>query len=181
MSTSESKADSYAAALTALADASGVSERIEKDLCAALDLLESEEVRAFLRNPFVFAEGKKRTLGELMGGRVSDCLLHVLCVMAAAGDLAELPRTAERVFQRAAQRGNEVAGEVILAHQLSVEKIATIEREVGAIIGKSVRLHARIDPDIAGGVVVRVGDVVFDGSVRRELEEISRRLVETPA
>ena len=56
-----------------------------------------------------------------------------------------------------------------------------LEREIvdrlGAAIGKEVRAHFRGDPSILGGVVVRVGDRVFDGSLRRKLAVLRRRML----
>ena len=52
-----------------------------------------------------------------------------------------------------------------------------LEAALGATLGHAVRLQVEVDPDLVGGIVVQVGDEVFDGSVSRRLDQVSRGLV----
>jgi F-type H+-transporting ATPase subunit delta len=69
-----------------------------------------------------------------------------------------------------------VPAEVVTASPLSAENRAALGKALGSATGSEVRLTERVDPDIVGGVIARVGSLVFDGSVTRQLERLRQKL-----
>ena len=76
-----------------------------------------------------------------------------------------------------AEARNGVAGEIISAFSISREKISEIEREASAYFGKRLRLSLRLDPSVIGGVMVKAGDLVLDGTVDHQLDSVRRSLL----
>ena len=78
-----------------------------------------------------------------------------------------------RAFQSiaAAQRG-EVNAEVASAHPLSDEQVSTLEKKLRAREGRTIKLKTRVDPELLGGLVVRVGSRMFDSSLRTKLQRL---------
>ena len=78
-----------------------------------------------------------------------------------------------------AARG-EVEGEVETPKPLDQDQLADLEKAASQTFGKRVSLSMRINPDLIGGVRVRVGNTLYDGSIETALEELERRLMEAP-
>jgi F-type H+-transporting ATPase subunit delta len=168
----------YGEALFRLGEACGSVQRTERDLAAVLDLLEHrEDVGRFLADPRVETRGKAEALQRLLDPGIDSSLLHFLLILLEKGRLKDLRAIAEVFFKKAAAVRGSVSGELVSAAPLPEEKVAAVEREMGRVLGKTVRLRARVDPMILGGVAVRLGDTVVDGSVRRRLEAMRAHLL----
>ena len=166
------EAQKYAEALVLLGEGAGDLVRVEKDLAAAMDFLErTPEVRRFLRDPRVSGEGKATALGQLLRQDLHSVVIHFLLILQEQGGLSSLPDIAEAFFQRVSVRKMKASGELVTARPLSEGQVAAIERETGRVLGKDVRLRVRVDPTLLGGLSVRVGDFVLDGTVDRQLEQ----------
>ena len=86
-------------------------------------------------------------------------------------------RFVERAFNRMAdERENRVDVEIASAVELSTEHLASIESQLAQSLGKTIHATVRVDPDLVGGVVIRIGDKLIDGSVRTRLRRLQRQL-----
>ncbi|PYQ94736.1 MAG: F0F1 ATP synthase subunit delta, partial [Acidobacteria bacterium] len=74
---------------------------------------------------------------------------------------------------------NVVRAEVTSATALVPERVRQIQQSIAGVTGRTVTLDTRVDPSIIGGIVARVGTVVYDASVARQLEKMRERLVES--
>jgi F-type H+-transporting ATPase subunit delta len=72
-----------------------------------------------------------------------------------------------------------VRAEVTTAAPLPADRAQAVERALAQATGRTVRLGMRVDPSIIGGVVARVGDTIYDGSVTTQLRKMKKRLVES--
>jgi len=163
--------EGYAAALVALGEAAGVLDRLERDLIRLLDLLrEHPDLRGFLSDSCIRAEGKTQALREVLGGQTEPEILHLLEILAERNRLRDLPQIAARFFEKRASLDRMDAGELVAAAPVAPEQVAAIEREAGRILGRSVHVRVRMDPTLLGGLRLRVGDTVVDGTIDRQLE-----------
>jgi F-type H+-transporting ATPase subunit delta len=167
----------YAEALLHAGRAAGILPVLERDVGGVLALMrESEPLRRFVADPRVRDAGKGAALEELLEGRADGTLLHFLLILASRGRLADFPAIAEEFYARTAGLRENAAGEVVSAVELPPHKVAAIEGEVARILGRPVRLQPRQDAGVLGGVLVRVGSFVMDGTVRRALERCHEAL-----
>ncbi len=169
--------DRYADALIALSEAAGVSAEVEADLLELSEFLRGQEaLREFLASAHVGEEGKDRALFQVLDRRVHPLLTHYVLMLRSLGHLGHLPAIAERFFSRLSGARRQATGEIVTAVPLSPEKLAAITREVGRTLGKDVRLQPRIASGIVGGILVKVGDVIIDGTLEAQLDDIRRQL-----
>ncbi|MQA92492.1 MAG: ATP synthase F1 subunit delta [Gemmatimonas sp.] len=174
-------ARNYAETLLTLAKRHGGDSVID-EFGAAIDevaeLLRREPlVREFLETPRIDLEAKKKAIRGSFGGRVPDLFLRFLLVVVEKRRQALLQEIAEQYQVLVDEARGRVRAEIVLAHEpddtLREEIAARLERR----LGKRVVPSYRVDPALIGGVEVRVGGEILDGSVRRRVVGIRRRLL----
>jgi F-type H+-transporting ATPase subunit delta len=168
----------YAAALVELARPTGGIDALERELGQVLELLDrNAEICDFLANPQVPDPAKRAALEDLLRGRIRPTLLHWLLILFEQGAWRRLRETAEAFYVLSGAQADVAAAEVIAAVPLTPDQVASIEQAVGAWLGRPVRLHLRVDRAVIGGVAVRVGNRVIDGTVARRLEAMREALL----
>jgi F-type H+-transporting ATPase subunit delta len=167
----------YARALVALGRATDAAQRFEQEVGLIQDLLQQNpSIREFMHTPLVAAEGKEKALEELLRGRVHPVLLKFLLTLVAAGAWSRFDDIAAGFFELGSRERQETAAELVTAMPLPDPRVAEIERAVGAYLGQPVRCHVRVDTRLIGGVRVKVGNALLDGSVQSRLERIREAL-----
>lgn len=170
-------AELVAQAEFAAADAAGDLDRVEDDLFRFGALVErTPELRSALTDPVVPLERKRALVDELIGGKASP---RAVGLVQLALDLQlgrELERRCRELAEMAAERRNRVVADVRTAVPLDDERQARLAETLTRVIGRPVELRCTVDSTIMGSVVVRVGDEVFDGSVRGRIEQARERL-----
>ncbi len=166
----------YARALLAASEKAGTTDQVMEDLASVVDeaIHQNPSLAAALQSPRIDLDEKTRVIDRLFAGKVHPTLVIVMKVMAARGRLGYLPavRTAaDEIFDEATGRAvAEVRTAVPLDESLRTEVIDQLSRR----LGKQVRLREKVDPSVIGGMVVRVGDTVYDSSVASRLQKIGR-------
>jgi len=139
-------------------------------------------LRHFLESPKVSAEQKKEILGKAFADRAPRLFVRFLQALVTNRRQMLIPRIATEYFALLDAAENRVHADVTLAKQPSDEETARIAASLRKTLGKDVVAHVRVDPNIIGGVVVKMGDTVMDGSVRRRLGILRKAMLagETP-
>ena len=167
----------YATALYQEADATGVLEAVDDDILMLRNSLESNrELSRFFESPVIPAEKKESILQELLEERVHTLTLRFLRLLVQK-DRETLTKEILDQYQslRDEQRGI-VDADVTVARSLGDEDRDLLMKALEKKTGKDVRLHVEEDADLIGGLVIRIGDRVFDASVRSRLNELHDRL-----
>jgi F-type H+-transporting ATPase subunit delta len=174
---SETIARNYAEALLELArrggDLAGWGNMIS-DVADAMG--RDETLRHFLESPRIAAEQKNEILGKAFEDRMPRVLVRFLQALVHNRRQMLIPEIAHEYRSLVDQVEGRVHAQVTVATEPVGDERAAIARELTRALGKEVVPHVTVNPAILGGVVVRVGDTVMDGSVRRRLSLLRSRL-----
>jgi len=179
--TSRTAATRYAKALMEVASKEapqGGIERIAEELDAFIALVrQNPALERVLTNPAVPAPRKRAAVAELtrLGG-ASPIVSKLLALLAERDRLSLLNDLGVIYRDLLMARQNVVRAEVTTATPLAAEKTQAIEKGLAAITGKRVSMVTKVDKDIVGGVVARVGSTVYDASIATQLKKIRDRL-----
>lgn len=169
----------YAQAIFAVAEAEGVLDEVEDELFRfARTVEEQPELRQALTDISLPSERKRAVITELLGGKATPQIVNLLGFIVEQGRARELPAIADELVQLAAERRQQAVAEVRSALPLDAERRRRLAEALSRATGKQIELRVIVDESIIGGVVARVGDQVFDGSIRRRLELARERLSE---
>lgn len=166
----------YAQALFDAAREAGVVEPVRRELgdfVAALAA--SASLRNVLADPQVDSGAKTRVLAEVTRGG-QPLLASTLQLMQERGRFAAVPELRQAYDALAIVEEGVVEVEVVSATELPVETEHQIAARVREATGRRVELARRVDPSILGGLVLRIGDVIVDGSVKARIRQLRRRL-----
>ena len=172
-------AETYGRALFSLALKAGAVESIEAEVGELAELIGQNTGLARLLEHRTLDRGRRaESLRRILGGRVSDLLLRFVLVLNERNRLDEVGRIARSYANLAKRHRGEVDAEVTTARPLSGAQMANVAERLSAAIGKRAIVHPRIDPAIIGGLRVRFGDRLIDGSVATQLRRLAGRLSE---
>lgn len=175
-----SVATTYAEALYEAADAQGVVPDVAADLRALRDVLTADsDVARVLLNPEVETKVKKDAL-EALSGTLTPLALNFARVLLDRGRLEELPEIVQAFERRVSEAEGRIAVEVITAVPLTDDLRERIVERVQQDTGRIPEVTESVDPDIIGGLVLRVGGVMIDNSVRGRLDGLRRTLEQAP-
>lgn len=155
-------------------------ERVAADLEAFAGLLRDyPEISRPLLHPAVDPARKADAVRAAAAHAGFVNVVSTLLVrLAERGQLAAVPELAAAVRARVREERNIVDAEVTSAVPLSPDQIGAIARRLGEVTGKDVRVSARVDPSILGGIIARIGSIVYDGSIANRLARMRQKLVE---
>ena len=171
-------AKNYAEALLSLAqkaqDTRGWGKMLT-DIAAAVGT--DVTLRRFLESPKVSVEQKNEILGRAFQDRVPRIMVRFLQTLVKNRRQMLIPAIATEYFKLLDQVENRVHADVTLAKEPDDAERKSLAVQLGKAMGKEVVPHVRVDPDILGGVIVKMGDTVMDGSVRRRLSTLRKRML----
>lgn len=134
-------------------------------------------LRRFLDSPKVSADQKKVILGKAFADRAPRLFVRYLQALVTNRRQMLIPVIATEYFALLDAVENRVHAEVTLAKQPTDDETARIAASLGKTLGKEVMPHVRVDPSIIGGVIVKFGDTVMDGSVKRRLALLRKQMI----
>ena len=177
-------ARNYAETLVALAERNGGRPTVDAFLDAALTLastVRSEPaLRRYLVTPRVSPQAKAKALRTALTGRAPELFVRFVEVVAQKRRAALLPEIADAYSDLVDRMLGRTRVKVTLAAEPDAGLQAEIARSLEAKLGLAVIPTFTVDPHLIGGIVVRVGDQVLDGSVRRRARELRRRMLAAP-
>jgi F-type H+-transporting ATPase subunit delta len=167
----------YAQALLSVAEAEGALDRVQDELYAFAKAVErNEDLREALTDAALPSERKKAVIEELLGARAHPTTATLVGLLVDAGQARRIGAIAEELAREAAHRSERTLAEVRVAVPLSDAKKSLLADALEQATGHPVELKVDVDPSVIGGVVARVGDEVFDGSLASRLTEAKQYL-----
>ena len=167
----------YARALIGAAKSAGVADEVIEQLGTLVDeyLNGSPELRSAFASPRIDESEKVRVIDRIFADEFHPVLIKFLKVMAGRDRLAYV----SAVRKAADDIHDEMMGRVVASVRSAVPLDDSVRSEIsdrlGNLINKQVRLQESVDPDLIGGMVIRIGDQVFDSSVANQLDKMARR------
>jgi len=169
----------YAKALLGATENAHVSETVLAELDSLVqDVLRSlPKLEAALESPRIPSERKEQILDRAFGGRMAPLLLNFLKILARRGRFDCL-----RAIQQASRDAfNEIRGRVVVyaraAEPLDDAARTLVTSRLRAMLNRDIDLRASVDPDVVAGLVIRVGDTVYDGSVANQLARLRDEII----
>lgn len=174
----ETIARRYAIALADVVIDRGEAQAVQQELLKWGSMIaENTLLREAFSNPTVPYEQKQKLLRELITRtKILPTTAGFLQVLLRNQRLSELGEVNKRFALILDQRAGLVAAAVTTARPLSTAAIQSLELKLAGVTGKKVRLTFASDEDLIGGMIVRVGSTVYDGSVRNQLDQVERQL-----
>lgn len=170
-------ARNYAEALFELAEQSGHADEYAELIDAVAGAIEtSPDVQAALISPRVPKNAKVKLLSDALASTPREFVLFVAAVVRR-GRQSLLREIATEYLALLDIRHSRVRASVTLAREPDERLKESIRRQLGEKLAKEVVATYHVDPELLGGAVVRIGETVHDGSVRRRLVRLRRQLV----
>jgi F-type H+-transporting ATPase subunit delta len=168
----------YANALADIVLEQGAAEPARKQL---MDFegayAESAELRNFMTSPAVSREAKRGVIEKLVARLgASRIIRNFLLVIVDNQRTHLLPEIAASFEQVIRQRQGVAEAEVSSAMPLNDKQKAALIGNLETVTGKKIQANYSLDPGLLGGAVVRIGDTIYDGSVRNQLDRLRERL-----
>ncbi len=172
-------ANRYARALADIITERGEVNEVTAELKRFADLISRhEQLRSVFASPVVAVERKRGVLDQLLSRlkfrQTTNNFLRLLLSNSRLDDLDLILASLSRELD---SRSNVVSAEVTTAREISEKEKVMMRDKLKAATGKEVRLQFRTDPMIIGGVVTRIGSLIYDGSIKNQLAQMKQRLI----
>ena len=174
----EEIAEVYARALFEAAKDDGVLDRVHDELGQFADALdEDRNLQVFLFSPYFSSEEKKDGIRRIVSD-ADERLLNFLELLAERHRMPALFRI-RRIFQDLwADENKLLPVTVTSATELDTGLVDDIGKRIEEQTGRRVELSSNVDPDVLGGLMVRVGNMVLDATVRNRLEQLRKQVAQ---
>lgn len=167
----------YAYALLTAADEGNFLEEATRELAEIGEVLKgSRDLVAALRSPLVNVDQKAHILEEVFSGKVSEKMLVFLRLIAKKKRAGNLPGIVDEFSKLMDEKNGIIGVDVTSAAKLSDEQAKELVNGLAAYTGKKVRARMLLDEQMIGGLSVKIGDTILDGSVRHQLQMLRQRL-----
>jgi F-type H+-transporting ATPase subunit delta len=174
----ESISRNYAEALLALARKANAAAEWATLINAVASAVEEDlTLRRFLAAPQISATEKNAVLAKAFAGKAPPLFIRFLQKMVTNRRQVLIPDVATEYGNLLDAAEGRVHARVTLSRETSAADQEAITKELSRALKKTVVAHVAVNPAILGGIVVRVGDTVMDGSVRRRLGALRARMI----
>ena len=174
----EEIAEVYSRALFEAAQEDDVLDDVHDQLNEFVDALEDEDnrdLRLFFYSPYFSSEEKKNGVDKVVSG-ADERLQNFLKLLAERHRMPALPRIRREFNSLWREEKQLLPVNVTSAVDLDEQLVKEIGDRIQEQTGRQVELTSQVDPDVLGGLVVRVGNMVMDASVRSRLDQIRKQV-----
>lgn len=177
MARRDSGARRYAEAAFQVAMRDGTVEQWRSELAAAAAVIGDERAIGTLSNPAIPIDQRSTAVGGLLKGIASDPVRNLIQLLLRRGRIEELARVDAEFRRLDDRRQGIIHATATSAAALSPDEVRALTQRLEESTGGRIALDVQVDPSLLGGLVVRVGDRLIDGSVRGRLERLRNQLI----
>ncbi|MFD0673723.1 F0F1 ATP synthase subunit delta [Cohnella sp. GCM10027633] len=167
----------YAKALFQLANENGLVSEVESKLSLVVSTVENDAtIRAFLSAPNIALSAKVAALKSAFDDKASSFVLNTVSLLIERGREGEIASVLEAYLQVAGNVLGRADAIVTSSTPLSEVEKNKLAVKFGALLGKTVRVTNAVNPELLGGLTVRIGDTLYDGSLKGKLDRLDKTL-----
>jgi F-type H+-transporting ATPase subunit delta len=168
----------YARSLFEVAREQGKLDELREQLGQFSDALNQDRnLAVFFFSPYFSSKEKQEGLGRLLDG-AEEIFLNFLSLLIENHRMPVIFRIRQEYERLWEEENRFLAVEVTSAVELDRDTTDSLGRRIGERAGRKVKLAAHVDPDILGGIVLRVGNSILDASIRNRLEQLRRHVAQ---
>ncbi len=172
----EEIANVYARSLFEVAQEHDVVDEVRDQLAELAEAMaESRELQVFFFSPYFSSQEKKDGIARVVSG-ADERFIRFLELLAEKHRMPAIHRIRRRYDELWAQENRLLEASITSAVELDEQTIAGIGKRIEEQTGRRVELTSEIDPDVLGGLVIRVGNTIMDASVRSRLERLRKQV-----
>ncbi len=170
----------YARALMSIGVDNNNYEQLGRELGSLAAAMRSSEELSNVLTSSSFTRDERRNLLEAILARLgASTVTRNFCLLLLDGErIGAVPDISRELDAMIDERVGRTTAEVVSASPMSPAQVEQLQAVLERLSGKKVQLERREDPELLGGVVAKVGDLVYDGSLRTQLELMREGLVE---
>jgi len=174
----EEVAEVYARALFEVAKEQDVLDEVHEQLGQIADALdENRDLAVFFFSPYFSTDEKKDALGRAIEG-AEPALMNFLEALVERHRMPVIFRIRSRFDELWEEERRLLPVEVTSAVELDESTVSEIGEQIGSQTGRTVEVSSRVDPEILGGIVLRVGNFILDASIRNRLEQLRKQVAQ---
>ena len=168
----------YAEALMSLAQSNNITEEIGENMRSVLNLLkDSQDLKDLLANPFIKADVKKAVIDQIVGDQVHTYTRNFFKLLVDRGRILFLEGICQQYLAILRKLNQVVLAEVTSAVELNEAQQQAVKERVQAMTNANqVELEVKLNNELMGGVIIKVGSQVIDASLRGQLRRIGMSL-----
>ena len=167
----------YAEAFFSIAQEQNKIDQYQQELEKLVQVIEeTENLKEYLAHLLIPAKEKKEIAAKIFAEQVSTTTLNFLYVLIDKRRERYLDAILAEYKDMADESHNIAKAELIAAQEVSEEDVKMLAEKLSASMGKTVQLNVSVDPALIGGVKIRLGDQIIDGTVAKKLEMLKEQL-----
>lgn len=164
----------YGRALFEAAAAKNEETKVQQDFQQAWPVV--RELLPILRNPRVTVVEKRKKLENALGNKISATTARFLALLIEKKRFDLLPMVINDLGKLVNEKHNVAKAQVRTAKPLTADQQQKLKEKLKVFAGKNIELEIKEDPEIIGGVIVRLGDWVLDSSLRGQLKKLKETI-----
>ena len=177
---SGSSVSRYSLALFELAEESNSTKEIEDQSFALINLIsKSKDLNYFIKNPTNTKEDQQKTIIKISEQfKLNQLLTKFLCFLISKRRFFYVEKILKDFIEICSKKRGEIKAELTAAKELTENQINSIKEDLTKSFSSKIKLNYKYDPSLIGGLIVQVGSIMVDASIKNKLQQIENRMLE---
>lgn len=167
----------YAEAIFEIAREHNTIDRTLDDVQGIASLFSKRKLAYLLNEPKIPVQRKENAIRQALASKVLPTSLNLALLVVQRELVEAMPNIARELAQLVLDYKNQAVAEVTTAAPMDEQQLKQVRQALEHMTGKTILMQTKVQPEILGGVIARVGDQVIDGSIRHRLAALKQQLL----